>query len=179
MRHVSSSRNLPPSASLLKFLRSQQERVCFFSPSSTPSKAVAPWNDWHPRSTSREVPVRATVDASYLDALRPSHRKIAPKFLPCTSETRLQPRRSALCVQQHSRHASTDSQSFLRRIFSFPQRHIRGKLHPSDLPPGQNFEDPSSQLFNLSRSLSRSTSRRLETTMHRIQCQWLSHPCVR
>jgi magnesium transporter len=46
----------------------------------------------------------------------------------------------------------------LQRLFSFRRRQNSSKLHPSDLPPGQNFEDPSSQLFNLSRSVSRSTS---------------------
>ena len=53
---------------------------------------------------------------------------------------------------------STNSQSFLQRLFSFRGRQNSSRLHPSDLPPGQNSEDSSSQLFNLSRSVSRSTS---------------------
>ncbi len=106
----------------------------------------------------REHPIRATLRASYLDLLWPRHCEGAPKALPAPAQSHLQQYRSAQRIQQQHRLASTDSQSFFRRIFSFRGRQNPSKLHPSDISPGQNFEDPSSQLFNLSRSVSRSTS---------------------
>ena len=106
----------------------------------------------------RERPIYATLRASYLDLLWPRHCEGVTKALPAPAPNHLQHYRSSHGIQQQHRQASTDSQSFFQRLFSFRRRKNPSKLRPSDLPPGQNFEDPSSQLFNLSRSVSRSTA---------------------
>lgn len=161
MRPAPSLRNIAPSTSLLSFLRAQQEAACFFSPSSaTPVLPGLARGRNHVQSATfwGKVPIRMTLRASYLDLLWPRHCEAATKALPAPPQSHLQHYLSTGGVQRQHRHASTDSQSFFRRIFSFRRRQHPQRLHPSDLPSGQPFEDPSTQLFNLSRSVSRSTS---------------------
>ncbi|KAF7507233.1 hypothetical protein GJ744_010791 [Endocarpon pusillum] len=168
MRPAPSLGNVSPSASLLKFLQAQRDILCFFSTSSSTDLTSALLKG--PRlleqcqrrvsyvKSRRERPIPATLRASYLDLLWPRHCEGATQALPAPAQNHLQHYRSSQSIQQQHRHASTDSQSFFQRLFSFRRRKNQSKLHPSDLPPGQNWDDPSSQLFNLSRSVSRSTA---------------------
>jgi magnesium transporter len=171
MRPLSGLRNVAPSTSLLKFLRSQQETVCFFSqsfhldvtaPSHGAARSPKACLDLHSHAPSqktwKETPRRATLQASYLDLLWPRHCESSPKALPPPPQNHLQHHYSASGIKQQSRRVSTDSHSFFQRLFAFRDLHYPWKNHQSDLPSGQNLEDPSSQLFNLSRSVSRSTS---------------------
>ena len=165
MRPASGLKHVTPSINLLRFLQSQQENACFFSQSSNPlttpvssdpARRSKPCPSAHARRYWREAPIRATLPASYLEFLWPRHCDSAPKALP-PPQSHLQHYRSSQGIHHQSRHASTDSQSFFQRLFAFKRQQNPRRLHPSDLP-GQNFEDPSGQLFNLSRSISRSTS---------------------
>lgn len=167
MRPASCLRSVAPSASLLKFLRAQSEIVCFFSPSasldcapvlSTAAQRARSYLEAPFRTSCGERPVQATLHASYLDLWWPRQGESATKTLPGPAQTHLQSHRTTHRIQQQHRYVSSDSQSFFQRLFSFKGRRNPLKLHPFDLPSGQNFEDPSSQLFNLSRSVSRSTS---------------------
>lgn len=164
-----------PSRSLLRFLRSQSESVCFFSANPSPGKLQRPGgraelahksstisNRRHISSTSLK---EARARTSYLDELWPRHCESSPKVLPPPHHYH----------QDHNLHRTTTASSGIRhaskkspRSLGLFQRllNVRGKnaalnrrmLYKDDLPIGHSYDDPSAQLFNLARALSKNPS---------------------
>lgn len=140
-----------PSSSLLRFLRTQSESVCFFTSNT---KANGYTSNTTPRSTlhntlprgqssrrclSTSPRLQATVEASVLnlDFLRPAWK--AEPF------TFTRPRQDV--VRTHhlgngldgTRHASTDTWPLLRRLLGFKRRKPPDALKPHDLPDRPGF----------------------------------------
>ena len=155
-----------PSASLLRFLRLQQETICFFPRSYEHS--VAPAKCRHIRAScpsawkSEDRKLWAATCCrsrnSEVSSLRPSSNPINPNALPFGEQIQLQPQLAFPTSRRQTRHASTQSSSIFKRFFPFKGTNKAQQLDPGDLPPGQQLEDTSTQLFNLSRSVSRSTA---------------------
>ena len=172
----SSHQMVAPSRSLLRFLRSQSETICFFSTNPSASSLRRPGgpvdsiqsspsisNRRHISSTN---PNEARVQSSYLDELWPRHCESSPKALPPPrpyhhdhNPHRVKPSFSK------TRHASTKSSprsvGLFQRLLSIRGQDLesqRRKLDKDDLPTGNSYDDPSAQLFNLARALSRSPS---------------------
>jgi len=153
MRHALGFHVPVPSSSLLRFLRSQTEDICFFTSNSRTNARHCVHHrsgaSLNLTSTSRRhlntTPARqAVVQPSLLhsDNPRPSRRRDVPANLPPPpSVNRLWP-----CVpsdnsfnQSTSRHASTDSRPLLKRILG--RRKAIADLPLNDLPPLPSFLD--------------------------------------
>src|SRR2546430_1153060 len=175
MRVSSSHQMVAPSRSLLRFLRSQSETIYFFSANPFASSSRRPGgqadsvqsslnisNRRHISSTSSK---ESRIQSSYLDELWPRHCDSSPKALP-------PPRH---CHHDHSWHRTTTPYSGTRynstkspRSPSLFQRLLnargenpawnRKKLYKDDRHAGNSYEDPSTQLFNLARALSKNPS---------------------
>ncbi|KAL8904444.1 MAG: hypothetical protein Q9171_007047 [Xanthocarpia ochracea] len=142
-----------PSPSLLRFLRSQINDTCFFSSNDrlerhySPAKARRPVHrnrsnglpSWT-RGFGTSPPHQATVESSFLnlDFLKHLSRQNNPtaRPLPTTSTYGL----GRDCVRQPVRHASTDDQPFLRRLWQ-RRRIAPPALKEGDLPPRPSFLD--------------------------------------
>ena len=140
-----------PSSALLHFLKSQTEGLCFFSPSSTsicqnatPRQTYTTPRDILTRAgefkrclttTSRS---RANVEASLLnfDILRapPKHHLHHDGG---TKTLNIGP----VDASRHSRYASTDSQSLLKRLWKHKEKREKPKIHPTGLRPLPGFLD--------------------------------------
>ena len=142
-----------PSPSLLRFLRSQINDTCFFSPNDrlerhySPAKArrlvhrnrsngLPPWTRGFGTSPSHQ----ATVESSSLnlDFLKHPSRQHNPTARPLPTPSTYGLGRD--WVQQPVRHASTDDQSFLRRLWQ-RRRIAPPALKEGDLPPRPSFLD--------------------------------------
>jgi hypothetical protein len=170
-----SSQMSAPSRNLLRFLRFQSESVCFFSGNPSPSKLQGPGgraelahkpstisDRRHMSSTSRK---EARAHTSYLDELWPRHCESSPKALPPPHHYH----------QAHNLHRTTTTPSGIRHTSTKSSRSLglfqrllnlrgrkaasnRRKLYKDDLPIGHSYDDPSVQLFNLARALSKNPS---------------------
>ncbi len=142
-----------PSSSLLRFLRSQTEDLCFFTSNSRAntchcvhyrSGASLNLTSTPRRHLNTTTPRQAVVQPSLLnpDNPTPSRRRDAPASLPPPpSINRLWP-----CVpsdnsfnQSTSRYASTDARPLLKRILG--RRKAVADLPLNDLPPLPSFLD--------------------------------------
>ena len=169
-----------PSKGLLRFLRSQSQSLCFFSanPAAGPFPCGAAAGErahGSPRSfpTCRHLsstPSKETLlQKSYLDNLWPRHCESTTKTLP-------PPRRYHQDHNWHrsagyapaQRHSSTESspqrkEGFLRRLLAARNHELaaakKRKFYKDDISSnGSSYDDPSSQLFNLNRALSKHPS---------------------
>ncbi|KIX10642.1 uncharacterized protein Z518_01726 [Rhinocladiella mackenziei CBS 650.93] len=137
-----------PSRSLLRFLRSQSNSVFAHTTQSprspTPRTHLQPCRYLSPSSSLPSRNQSNSLDESW-------HRYCEPcKALPpprCTPPKPPQTRNVST-----GRHTS----SFWRRWLRHREAAVRSRL-PSDVPPGpSSYDETSAQLFNLSRTLSRS-----------------------
>ena len=149
-----------PSSSLLRFLKSQSEELCYFTPNHSPALC-------------RKLQSRLSRSAAYqthLDRLPPSTRRFStsnrrratvepsvlttnfPRITPRQEGTYLSPpvtssRANILGPQvfQDSaitrRYASTDSRPLLRRLWHLKREKPDAALKPNDLPPLPSFLD--------------------------------------
>ena len=119
-----------PSLSALRFLRSQSEQVCFFTPSTNAAACESPRRGVKvalghitPASLSlrRQLvtssPHRASVEPSllYLDFLRPYLKRASRRISVLASRSPRTPFRHAPEVINYFRHASTDTRPLWRR----------------------------------------------------------------
>lgn len=144
-----------PSSSLLLFLRSQSEQLCLYPPSTATAcqRSGASKNRHRPprvgqcialqaRSSTTTVRRQANIAVSLPDLyfLRPS-AKHGPPTLPYNSGGQ----RPARAIRFHKgeihRHATTDTRSLLKRLWTPKERIEKPNLKPMDLPPLPNFLD--------------------------------------
>lgn len=160
-----------PSATLLRFLRSQFESLGFSrSPATANHSAGQRWPSIpHVRKFSRwthegTVPCEAAVNASLL----PSHlnRRKTPNALPSDHDFSLTSPKSKSVSRQRSTVAG-GKRHFLRRLLDFRHKKVESKLKPHDLPAlSPLLEDGTEEnLFNLGRSLAAKASNEL-----RLRC---------
>jgi hypothetical protein len=164
-----------PSRSLLRFLRSQSETVCFFSANPSASSSRRPGGPAGPAQSSANLanrrhisssgPTQARAQPSYLDELWPRHCESSQKALPPPHHYHQDHSlHRATTKSSGARHASTKSSpraGFFRRLLykrGQDPAWNRSKLHKDDLPSGNSYDDPSAQLFNLARALSKNPS---------------------
>lgn len=149
-----------PSSSLLLFLRSQSEEVCYFTPNHNLNLSR------RPRSRLlRNAPYQSHIDRfpSSTRRFSTSHRRSAAVEPPILSTefSRIAPRNDNLyqyppataCrtgilgpyVSQDSpttrRYASTDSRPLLKRLWPLKRQKPDSALKPNDLPPLPSFLD--------------------------------------
>lgn len=153
MRHALGFHVPAPSSSLLRFLRSQTEDVCFFTSNSRANGrhsvhhrpgASSNLTSTPKRHINTTAPRQAVVQPSLLspDNPRPSRRRDGPASLPPPPfVNRLWP-----CVpndnsfkQSTSRQASTDARPLLKRILG--RRKAVADLELNDLAPLPSFLD--------------------------------------
>lgn len=161
-----------PSSALLKFLRSQSESICFFSPNPRPGFAFdhkAP-NGAHiqipvvnlsqkasARSISTTVPRQATVEAGILnlDFLFPQ-ATTSLRLDPSLTQVPVRQRRRQLRTPSSLRHGSTSGHKWYQRIWG--NREVKGgkPLHPDDLPSSLYRREDSgdTSMFSLGRHIS-------------------------
>ncbi|KAA6414191.1 MAG: hypothetical protein FRX48_02553 [Lasallia pustulata] len=137
-----------PSSTLLNFLRTQSENVCFFTQNTQAHRYTAP-KQIRPHNTSPRGHAsrrclstsprpQATLEASVvnLDFLRPAWK---------TEPSR--PRRDVASAHHlqnclgGARHTSTDSWPLLKRLRGLQRRRPDDALKPRDLPPLPGFLD--------------------------------------
>lgn len=149
------SLNVAPSSSLLRFLRSQSEELCYFTPSravicNTPrarGTRVAIHGPIHdvPKGTRKLTTTprqRATVESSLLnfESLRSLKHGLPSIATPSTAH---HPSKPSVFTEgcQTNRHGSTDSRSLLKRLWKPKERKEKPGLRTSDLPPLPSFLD--------------------------------------
>ena len=145
-----------PSTSLLRFLRSQSEEICFFTPSKistchdTHSKRLQAAFKSAPQSLSKSVRylttsqhLCATVESSLfnLDFLQSSQRHWhqAGSATAGTRNTWNGDPSGRRVIA--SRSTSTDTQHLLKRLWKPKARKEKSHLRPTDLPPLPTFLD--------------------------------------
>ena len=154
MRRIQNINVSAPSFSLLCFLKSQSEEVCYFSHNRNPTFSRKPRSrlprntpyqiniDRFPPSTRRFTTThrrRVTVESaiSSTDFPRTSPRQEVPYQLPPATAFRIGV--TGPCVSQDDavsrRHASTDSRPLLRRLWHLKRQKPDPALKPNDLPP--------------------------------------------
>jgi magnesium transporter len=160
MRRARSINVSAPSSSLLHFLKSQSEEVCYFTPNHSLNLSRSPCS-----CLLRNTPYQSHLDRfpSATRRLGTSHRRRAPVEPPISSTEfpRIAPRQETLYqyppatasrtgifgtyVSQHStitrRYASTDSRPLLKRLWSLKRQRPHSALKPNDLPPLPSFLD--------------------------------------
>ncbi|KAI9863153.1 MAG: magnesium ion transporter [Trichoglossum hirsutum] len=179
MRPASGLNLVAPSSTLLKYLRSQSEDLCFFTGNTVPAFCFGgrtprlvkihsrgnylPVTPPHATGRSNAGPSGQTIfEASLLnleflwpqtsrDALALNHlASHQPRSLP----TIFRPisTRTGTSV----RHVSTDDRPFLRRLWNMRRRKPKTVLRPDDLPPlgGLLDEGTDSSIFTLGRGIS-------------------------
>ena len=145
-----------PSSTLLRFLRSQSENVCFFTqnrrancyssntaPRQIPHHNTLPRGQSSRRCLSTSPYAQATVEASVLnlDFVRLSW-KAETSSLPSVTTRPWQGVASAHHLQNGfygTRHASTGTRPLLRWLWRFKRRKPDHALKPNDLPPLPGF----------------------------------------
>ena len=149
-----------PSSSLLQFLKSQSEEVCYFTPNHSPTLR---------RRFQSQVPRKASY-YTHIDRLPPSARRFSTNRRCCatveppilsTDFPRIAPRPEVTNqfstgtasspstlgpnVSQDSatnrRYASTDSRPLLKRLWYLNREKPDSALKPNDLPPLPSFLD--------------------------------------
>ena len=160
-----------PSKSLLRYLRSQSDQVCFFTSTQTDAavrrhvNATGSPHTLLRRQLSTASPRQARLQSSYLDDLWPKHRD--QKALPPPRQQYSQYPHLSQRPPNHYVHPNPQDplkswrKTFWRRLLALGHHHDPNDLGatPSNLPfNNQQYEDTSAQLFNLSRALSRNPS---------------------
>lgn len=146
-----------PSSTLLRYLRSQSENLCLPPTKAEPSSChCAPFRELTVHSGSRRTRDHASSKLTSIEVQRPKPvepcilradllrprvklRKLTP--LPSTVVTRPSLYDSCAVRKQQSRHASTSSHPWLRRLWDFRSRTGQTRLKPDDLPPLTSFLD--------------------------------------
>ena len=155
MKTVSSAIVSAPSPLLLRFLKSQVDNVCFFTPNSghtahscsssgtTLLKGLTTCKSQSSRSFCISHRNQATVESSLLnfDFLRPELKPGRFQSFPPTAKTRRDLIR-LLSGANALRHASGDGQTLLKRLWHLKKRDPNNDLKPGDLPPLPAFLDP-------------------------------------
>ncbi|KAI9817497.1 MAG: magnesium ion transporter [Pycnora praestabilis] len=166
-----------PSSTLLRFLKSQSEDLCFFTSNSRSSFC---FNDNAPRhlqsnyrnkltpiasrSLSTTRPRAATVEASFLnlDLLWPRSKHEVPSLLPTQPRSlRATPSLYPEFLGNPHRYASSDHRPWLRRLWGSRNLDKETALKPDDIP-GFLEEGSETSMFNLNRSLSGKASNELK-----------------
>lgn len=169
---------LAPSSTLLKFLRAQSEKLCFFTPNAERRTArwVAPARsavqsakrlrdaalpDWLAATPQRHDPAQASL--LNLDTLwSPSKRNGFPPPFISSAPSGLHSPTSMPGMK--SRYASTCNESWLRRLWGSKSQRGQTALRPDDLPPLTSFLDEGAEtsMFNISRSMMGKASNELK-----------------
>lgn len=155
---------LAPSIPLLRFLRSQSESLCFFTPNS-PSCGCStaedlPWC-WHPGDSATQTtsswsrinpaPCRAQLEASLFSIIGPlANNSKTPRFLPPLSS-----------IRPSSRNVTTKNRPLFRRLLDLTRSKSAAKR---DCSPSLVDDSAEGNLFNLGRTLAAKT---------------LNEPCLR
>lgn len=143
-----------PSPSLLRFLRSQSEQICFFTPSraatyfnpqprasgpSTRERHVFPTNT---RSFTTAPGHQANVESSLLnlDLLRPAVKNVPPSSSTVGSSQR-SGRAFSPGLMPIYRHESMGTRPLLGRLWKQKEGKEKAALRPTDLPPLPSFLD--------------------------------------
>lgn len=144
-----------PSSSLLHFLRSQSEQVCFFPPlrpaacrrSQSPgfkdsTRRIRECVALLGRTFTTTARRQANIESSLLnlDLLRPSSKHGSPNF-PYISSAQRPGKVFHLKKVEPYRHVTTDPRPLLRRLWAPKDRKGMPKLKSMDLPPLPNFLD--------------------------------------
>lgn len=145
-----------PSFSLLHFLRSQSEQLCFFRPTCTSIPHSSRSREYRPSprrlthkgpnatiSFSSTLHRRATIKSLSLslEGVRPlsKHGNLCPLTLRHERGTRRFHPQSE--TSNSSRHASTESRPLLHKLWKQKERKEKSNLKPTDLPPLPSFLD--------------------------------------
>ena len=143
-----------PSSSLLRFLRSQTENICFFTPNAPksipclrPTAGYSRSRSIQPKRASRHFSTnpkcQATVESSMLnlDFLHSGSRKDS-SFFP----TLAKPARPGVVISHKTqdglrtyRWASSAARPLLARLWPLKRRKLDTALKPDDLPPLPGF----------------------------------------
>ncbi|KAI9838895.1 MAG: hypothetical protein M1819_004103 [Sarea resinae] len=167
-----------PSSTLLRFLKSQAEDVCFFTSNAKASLCLQTataqqhgQSSWSHRRrpmssmTNMVLPPAgfspSPLEASFLnlDYLWPRSKRDSPCSMPQSPHLARHTLSSSSASNPFAAHlfrnASTDSQTWLARFWRMKQRKGEKALKPDDLPPLSSFLDDSaeSSMFNLGRGL--------------------------
>ncbi len=160
MRRAQSINVSAPSSSLLRFLRSQSEEVCYFTPNHSPNLFQKPRSrllrnapyqshlDHFPPATrkfSTSHRRRATVEPplSSIDFPRIARRQeVLYQYPPVTaSRTGIVRPNASQDNTATRRYASTDSRPLLKRLWQLKRQKPDSALKPNDLPPLPSFLD--------------------------------------
>ncbi|KAJ9311388.1 hypothetical protein DTO271D3_8365 [Paecilomyces variotii] len=163
-----------PSASLLRFLRSQSDALCFFTanPNACTRASREPWPQ-HKNSGNVSmgrisrwtnidpVPCQASLEASLLPVLNPLSKTVNTSRSPHHSVQR-PTALSPLSFSEFSRNASTKSRPLLRRLLDLRRAKATDgpKLNRSGMPQVTTALDDGAEgnLFNLGRTLAAKAS---------------------
>lgn len=157
MRPGSSLTVSAPSSSLLRFLKSQSEELCFFTPSrGLTCQNARTGRKWTAsRNARRDLPNsirwltttsprQAVVESSLLnfDILRPPPKRPPPPANALRHESWTGTfGNHTREISSHSRYASTDPRPWLHRLWKQKERKEKINLRPTELPPLPSFLD--------------------------------------
>jgi len=146
-----------PSSTLLRFLKSQSEGICFFSQNTRPGfifDHAAPRNQSQTgsrigslapkvpsRSLSTTKPKCATVEAGFghLDFLFPRSAAVTARQRPQSSQFKGAVR--VLDISQRNSSSRTKWQDWRRRLWGVTSKRGRHPLHMDDIPPLKDSDD--------------------------------------
>ncbi len=160
-----------PSSTLLRFLKSQSESICFFSPNPRPDftfehaaprisplRARSVKTPSNTRRLSTSAPRRATVEAGFLnlDFLWP--RSVSPGLNSPVTNSNGSARNKRLVYggQLCQRAASTGPKAWHQKLWGVTSLRSGRPLRPDDLPATLhwNEEDSDTSMFSLGRHIS-------------------------
>jgi magnesium transporter len=161
-----------PSSTLLKFLKSQSENICFFSPNPRPGFTFdhaaprgPPLRSCVAKSTPKSyaryltttVPRRATVEAGFLNLEFLFPRSATSTLHTKQAQPRSTPRIKKLEYQGTllaQRSASTASQKWHQKLWGMKSLKGARPLHPDDLPVTMYDGGEDTSMFSLGRHIS-------------------------
>ena len=161
-----------PSSTLLRFLKSQSENICFFSPNPRPGFTFdhaaprgPPLSSCVTKSTPKSsarcltttVPRRARVEAGFLNL-----EFLFPRSTTSTLHTKQAQPRSTPRIKQleyqgtllAQRSASTGSQKWHQKLWGMKSLKGARPLHPDDLPVTMYDGGEDTSMFSLGRHIS-------------------------
>ena len=146
-----------PSSSLLRFLKSQSEEICFFTPSRAPTcQDHRARRNWRTRLNARLGPPestrcltttcvrRANVESSIfnLDTLLPHSKRLRTAISALHyDQAEEKSGISASKAVRTLRSVSTESRPLLQRLWKQRERKEKTDLKPTDIPPLPSFLD--------------------------------------
>lgn len=165
-----------PSSTLLRFLKSQSENLCFFTSNAKPGTSscytaqglMGTPRRHHARSRSLSTTFQreATVEASLIniDILWLLSKRKCASSSPSTSAVQSSSSLYNSRARNYLRYASTSTQPWLSRLWGFKRRGGQTSLKPDDLPPLTGFLDEGAEtsMFNLGRSMAGKASNELK-----------------